>query len=79
MPDFITKKPCIDICEFNKHDICKACGRTHEEKKSWKRLSDEDKQAIWTRVLASHGSGTTKQEKALRALYRKAQEKAART
>lgn len=78
MTEPITKKPCIDMCEFNKHDICKACGRTQEEKKSWKRLSAQDKQAIWTRVLASHGSGTTKQAKALRALYRKAQNKAMR-
>jgi predicted Fe-S protein YdhL (DUF1289 family) len=78
MPDFITKKPCIDICEFNKHDICKACGRTHAEKKSWKRLSAQDKQAIWDRVLASHGSGPGKQAKALRALYHKAQAKSAR-
>lgn len=78
MPDFITKKPCIDICEFNKHDICKACGRTQTEKKSWKRLSAKDKQAIWDRVLGSHGSGSSKQARALRALYHKAQEKAAR-
>ncbi|MBQ0776850.1 MAG: DUF1289 domain-containing protein [Pseudomonas sp.] len=78
MSEFITKKPCIDICEFNKHDICKSCGRTHEEKKAWKRLSDKDKHAIWTRVLASHGSGPTKPAKALRALYRKAQERAGR-
>lgn len=78
MPEFITKKPCIDICEFNKHDICKACGRSHEEKKTWKRLSDEQKQAIWIRVLASHGSGPGKQATALRALYRKAQDKAAK-
>lgn len=78
MPDFITKKPCIDICEFNKQDICKACGRTHSEKKSWKRLSAQDKQVIWNRVLASHGSGPGKQAKALRALYTKAQDKAAR-
>lgn len=77
MADFITKKPCIDICEFNKQHVCKACGRTQEEKKSWKRLSDQDKQAIWTRVLQSHGSGSGKEAKALRALYRKAREKAA--
>lgn len=78
MSDLITKKPCIDICEFNKQSICKACGRTQEEKKSWNRLSAEDKQAIWSRVLASHGSGPTRPAKALRVLYRKAQEKAAK-
>lgn len=78
MPEFITKKPCIDICEFNKHDICKSCGRTHAEKKSWKRLSDSDKQAIWTRILASHGSGAGKKASALRGLYQKARNKTAK-
>ncbi|WP_022961669.1 DUF1289 domain-containing protein [Halopseudomonas pelagia] len=77
MSDYITKKPCIDICKFNRHDICKACGRTYEEKKSWKRLSDQDKQAIWTRVLNSHGSGSGKAAKALRTLYHNAQDRAA--
>ena len=75
MSEFITKKPCIDICNFNKHEICKACGRTREEKKSWKRLSPQQKQAIWDRVLASHGSGTGKKAKALKKLYRQAEVK----
>lgn len=75
MSELITKKPCIDLCDFNKHQICKACGRTHGEKKSWKRLSPEQKQAVWHRILASHGSGASKESKALRALYRKAEKK----
>lgn len=68
----VTKKPCIDICEFNKKDICKACGRTRQEKKEWKRLSDDEKQAICQRILVSHGSGKGKQPSALRELYEKA-------
>lgn len=71
----VTKKPCIDICKFNKKDVCKACGRTKEEKKEWKKLSDHEKQAIWSRILESHGSGKGKNPKALRALYEKAREK----
>lgn len=71
----VTKKPCIDECEFNKKDICKACGRTHQEKKEWKRLSAEEKQAIWQRILVSHGSGKGKHPRALRALYEKAKHK----
>lgn len=75
MSEPITKKPCIDMCDFDKHQICKACGRTHEEKKSWKRLAPEQKQAIWHRILGSHGSGGSKEAKALRDLYRKAKKK----
>jgi len=71
----VTKKPCIDICEFNKKEICKACGRTRQEKKQWKQLSPEEKQAIWTRILESHGSGKGKQPRALRELYEKAKQK----
>ena len=71
----VTKKPCIDVCEFNKKAICKACGRTRQEKKEWKQLSPEQKQAIWTRILESHGSGKGKNPRALRELYEKAKKK----
>lgn len=76
MTELVTKKPCIDICEF-KHSVCKACGRTQAEKKQWKQLSAEEKQAIWTRVLQTHGSGDSKNARALRARYEKARKKAA--
>lgn len=71
----VTKKPCIDICEFNKQAVCKACGRTRQEKKQWKQLSAEDKQAIWQRILVSHGSGKSKHARALQDLYEKARRK----
>ncbi|HKK55782.1 DUF1289 domain-containing protein [Marinobacter sp.] len=73
--DPITKKPCIDICEFNKKSVCKACGRTRQEKKDWKQLAPAEKQAIWTRILESHGSGKGKHPRALRDLYEKARQK----
>jgi hypothetical protein len=38
-------------------------------------LSDGEKQAIWERVLKSHGSGKGKFPKALRELYEKARQK----
>ncbi|MCL7945436.1 DUF1289 domain-containing protein [Marinobacter sp. ATCH36] len=71
----VTKKPCIDICEFNKKEICKACGRTGQEKKEWKQLSADEKHAIWTRILDSHGSGKGKNPRALRELFEKAKRK----
>ena len=78
MTELVTKKPCIDICEFNKRSVCKACGRTREEKKQWKQLTAEEKQRIWNRVLVSHGSGRSKEARALQALYQKASGKVAR-
>lgn len=74
----VTKKPCIDICEFDRKDKCKACGRTREEKKVWKQMSAEEKDAVWRRVLGSHGVGKGKEARALRALYDKAVKKAIR-
>jgi predicted Fe-S protein YdhL (DUF1289 family) len=79
MSEFITKKPCIDMCDFNKHQVCKACGRTHAEKKSWKQLSAQEKQLVWSRILQTHGSGGSKAAKALKALYHKAEKKQKRT
>lgn len=72
----VTKKPCIDLCEFNKRGECKACGRTQAEKKQWKKLPDEHKQAVWNRVLASHGQGNSEPARALQKRYRKAMAKA---
>ncbi|GAA3946208.1 DUF1289 domain-containing protein [Allohahella marinimesophila] len=76
--NLVTKKPCIDVCEFDKHAICKACGRSKQEKKEWKQMSDAEKQAIWDRVLISHGSGKGKDSRSLRALYEKARSKKAK-
>lgn len=46
-----TKNPCVDVCKFS-DGVCIACGRTREEKKMWKRLSDEEKIAINLRLAA---------------------------
>lgn len=76
MPELVTKKPCIDICEF-RQSVCKACGRTQAEKKGWKQLSAEEKQAVWDRILQTHGKGDSKNAQALRARYEKGRRKAA--
>lgn len=47
----LTKNPCLDVCKFS-DGVCIACGRTREEKKMWKRLSDEEKTAINARLAA---------------------------
>lgn len=73
--DPVTKKPCIDVCEFDKKAVCRACGRTRQEKKNWKQLAPDEKQAIWTRILESHGSARGKHPRALRDLYEKARQK----
>ncbi|MCS3903704.1 putative Fe-S protein YdhL (DUF1289 family) [Methylohalomonas lacus] len=71
MYELLTKNPCIDICEFNKKNICKACGRTKAEKKGWKNLSKQEKHAVWLRILETHASGDKKKARKLRARYEK--------
>lgn len=60
-----TKNPCLDVCKFS-DGVCIACGRTREEKKMWKRLSDEEKIAINLRLAAEgypHGKKKDKKAK----------------
>ena len=70
MSDYLTKNPCIDICKF-RAGVCRACGRTKAEKKSWKSLPKAQRHAIWERILESHGAGNGKRAGALRKRYEK--------
>lgn len=65
----LTKSPCVDVCKFDKHKHCKACGRTKAEKKHWKDLAAAEKHAIWERILRTHASGRGKKARLLRERY----------
>ena len=67
--ELLTKNPCIDICEFNKKMVCKACGRTKQEKRNWKNLGKKDKHAVWLRILQTHAQGDKKKARKLRERY----------
>ena len=74
MSKYIAKSPCIDVCKFD-DGICRACGRTRSEKKEWKALPAIARDAIWQRVMTSHGTGRHKHARALRKRYEKARSK----
>jgi len=39
--------PCIGVCKFDAATgLCKACFRTRDERKTWKGVSDESRNAI---------------------------------
>lgn len=40
-----TKDPCISICKFD-DDICRGCGRSKREIKSWKKMDKDEKRAV---------------------------------
>lgn len=76
--ELLTKNPCIDICEFNKKKICKACGRTKQEKKQWQEMSKQDKHQVWLRILETHARGDKKKARKLRERYEKVRRSAYR-
>lgn len=77
MSDLLTKNPCIDICKFDSHGLCLGCGRTKQEKKSWNKLDDQEKHAIWLRILDTHTPKKKKAAKKLKKKRKKAEAKAA--
>jgi predicted Fe-S protein YdhL (DUF1289 family) len=40
-----TKDPCISVCKFD-DDICRGCGRSKREIKSWKKMDKDEKRAV---------------------------------
>lgn len=39
----IIKNPCIQVCRYDKDDICYGCSRTKEEAQKWIFYNDEEK------------------------------------
>ena len=37
--------PCVGICSYDNQSLCRGCGRTQEEIKNWKSMSNEEKKA----------------------------------
>ncbi len=45
--------PCLSICNHKQGDrVCQACGMVREEKKGWKRRSEEEKNHIRLQAAA---------------------------
>jgi predicted Fe-S protein YdhL (DUF1289 family) len=44
--------PCIGVCSTLFDDVCKGCGRTAVEVSNWVFLSDEEKRAVWDRIVS---------------------------
>ena len=52
------KSPCVKICKLAKRKnsdekFCLGCGRTKEEIKAWKKMTDTEKQAVLKRLTVS--------------------------
>lgn len=54
-PEDVSKgadSPCVAICSTLFDDVCRGCGRTVMEVSNWVFMTDEEKQAVWVRILA---------------------------
>ena len=52
------KSPCVKICKLAKRKnsdekFCLGCGRTKEEIKAWKKMTDTEKQTVLKRLTVS--------------------------
>lgn len=47
-----TDSPCVAICSTLFDEICRGCGRSAMEVANWVFMTEEEKQAVWTRILA---------------------------
>jgi predicted Fe-S protein YdhL (DUF1289 family) len=44
--------PCVAVCSTTFDDVCRGCGRTVAEVAHWVSMTQEQKEAVWTRILA---------------------------
>ncbi len=44
--------PCVAVCSTTFDDVCRGCGRTVAEVADWVFMSDQEKDVVWTRILA---------------------------
>ena len=42
--------PCVRVCVLV-DDVCKGCGRTLGEVSNWSRLGEDEKRAVWERII----------------------------
>lgn len=47
-----TDSPCVAVCSTLFDEICRGCGRTVDEVAQWVFMTQEEKNAVWERILA---------------------------
>ncbi len=44
--------PCVAVCTTLFDDVCRGCGRTAVEVANWVFMTEDEKDAVWTRIRA---------------------------
>ena len=67
VPEPVVPSPCISICRMVAETaLCEGCFRTIPEIAGWRRMSDEEKRAVWMLVeQRSEGKRTHAEAEAL--------------
>lgn len=47
--------PCVGVCNLLYADSCQGCGRTVEEEAFWSVMDEDEKNAVWYRVITELG------------------------
>jgi predicted Fe-S protein YdhL (DUF1289 family) len=40
------KSPCVRICALNSHGVCVGCGMTVRDLRSWRGISDQEREKV---------------------------------
>lgn len=43
--------PCVGVCNVLYADVCQGCGRTVEEEAFWSVMDEDEKTAVWERIV----------------------------
>ena len=43
--------PCVGVCNTLYSDTCQGCGRTAQEDSHWSTFTDQQKAAVWDRII----------------------------
>ena len=55
------KSPCIQVCKYDKNDICQGCYRAMDEITNWIFMSDKKKREVLKRVEERKNDISTEQ------------------
>lgn len=51
------RSPCISVCRIDPDDgLCEGCSRTIDEIAAWGTMTDDDRLAVWSRIVRRRGA-----------------------
>ena len=57
----IVPSPCKRLCALQ-DNVCEGCGRTIKEIEAWRWMSNQEKQAVWERLVDRQGENLSQDD-----------------